>query len=222
MITINLRPGARRQGQRQAFGSLVDGFKGLGSRIKDPLLLAAIAVWVLVVGGLVGLWAVNARRLSTLEPRLAEVKAENRRFKTLLAQRRKEEAARDSILAQIQVIRGVDGSRYTWAHVMEEVHRALPEFTWLTEMSYVPTVPSDTAEAPPVTIQIKGRTMDVQAYTRFLRRLEASPWLADVTPVSIEQVVEKERPVTAFTLRTTFTQADSQFIRVAPLRQSLR
>ena len=30
---------------------------------------------------------------------------------------------------------------------------------------------------PPLTFQITGRTIDIQAYTRFLRQLEASPWI---------------------------------------------
>ena len=42
-------------------------------------------------------------------------------------------------------------------------------------------------------IQVNGRTVDIQAYTRFLRQLEASPWITDVTPVSAQTVVEKER-----------------------------
>jgi hypothetical protein len=40
--------------------------------------------------------------------------------------------------------------------------------------------------------------MDLQAFTRFLRQLEASPWVTDVVPISAQTVIEKERPVTAF------------------------
>jgi hypothetical protein len=43
-----------------------------------------------------------------------------------------------------------------------------------------------------------------------------------VTPVSAQTVVEKERPVTAFTIRATFRQADSAYIRTVPLSQSVR
>ena len=69
---------------------------------------------------------------------------------------------------------------------------------------------------------MNGRTVDIQAYTRFLRQLEASPWITDVTPVSAQTVVEKERPVTAFTIRATYSQADSAYIRTVPLSQSVR
>jgi hypothetical protein len=46
--------------------------------------------------------------------------------------------------------------------------------------------------------------------------------VTDVTPIAAQTVVEKERPVTAFTLRATFKRADSAYIRTAPLSQSVR
>ena len=61
-----------------------------------------------------------------------------------------------------------------------------------------------TRRAGAVQFEVNGRTVDIQAYTRFLRQLEASPWITDVTPVSAQTVVEKERPVTAFTIRATY------------------
>ena len=57
---------------------------------------------------------------------------------------------------------------------------------------------------------------------RFLRQLEASPWIHNVTPVSAQTVVEKERPVTAFSIRATYHKADSAYIRTAPFSQSVR
>jgi Tfp pilus assembly protein PilN len=74
----------------------------------------------------------------------------------------------------------------------------------------------------PVPFTINGRTVDIQAYTKFLRQLEASPWITDVTPVSAQTVVEKERPVTAFSIKATFRDADSAYIRTVPLSQSVR
>ena len=69
---------------------------------------------------------------------------------------------------------------------------------------------------------IEGRTVDIQAYTRFLRQLEASPWVGEVTPVSAQTIVEKERPVTAFVIRAQFRLADSAYIRTVPLSESVR
>jgi Tfp pilus assembly protein PilN len=86
---------------------------------------------------------------------------------------------------------------------------------------------ADTTKAEPVLpaavqFTVNGRTVDIQAYTRFLRQLEASPWITEVTPVSAQTVVEKERPVTAFSIKATYRQADSAYIRTVPLSQSVR
>src|SRR5688572_31495015 len=84
------------------------------------------------------------------------------------------------------------------------------------------TADSAAAVVPALQFNVNGRTVDIQAYTRFLRQLEASPWITDVTPVSAQTVVEKERPVTAFTIRATYGQADSAYVRTVPLSESVR
>jgi Tfp pilus assembly protein PilN len=141
----------------------------------------------------------------------------------------------------------VDGDRYVWPHVLDEVTKALPAYTWLVDMGLAPSTPAANIPAPPpahgakkapaaaaadtthlplvqpaVSFIVNGRTVDIQAYTRFLRQLEASPWITDVTPVSAQTVIEKERPVTAFTIKATFKQADSAYIRTVPLSHSVR
>jgi Tfp pilus assembly protein PilN len=244
MITVNLKPGQRRKrsGQNPLKG-LLDGlsvFREISAKVKDPLLMGAVGAWVVVVAGLGLIYLNNVRQLYVLEPRLEQARSEHKRFKAFLADKRRQEKIRDSLLAQITVIRNVDGDRYTWPHLLDEITKALPAYTWLTDLGFVPAVAAaapprapgakaDPAQdsllpppPPPVGFQINGRTIDIQAYTRFLRQLEASPWIGDVTPVSAQTVVEKERAITAFTIRASFTRADSAYIRTAPFSQSVR
>jgi Tfp pilus assembly protein PilN len=246
MITVNLRPGKRRKSSRSSldFKGLLDSFRGLGARVKDPLLLAAVGSWVLVLGFVGLVYVNNMRQLYTLAPRLEQARTENRRFKTFLADKRRQEQIRDSLLAQITVIREVDGDRYIWPHLLDEVTKALPAYTWLVDLaSTTPaarprassarprsagaqgaqpdSAAADTAPKP-LEFQLNGRTIDIQAYTRFLRQLEASPWIENVIPVSAQTVVEQERPVTAFTIRAAYKLADSAYIRTAPFSQSVR
>jgi Tfp pilus assembly protein PilN len=246
MITVNLRPDLKRKRARRPLTGAFDGVRGLGSRIKDPVLLVAVLSWVGVLGWLGFVFLGTTRELSALTPQLEQSRAENKRFKAFLAEKRHQETIRDSLVAQIGVIRTVDGDRYVWPHLLDEVTRALPAYTWLVDMgpagiaSRTPSAapapasakpatakPGDSTKVensppPPVQFEVNGRTVDIQAYTRFLRQLEASPWITDVTPVSAQTVVEKERPVTAFTIRATFRQADSAYIRTVPLSQSVR
>jgi Tfp pilus assembly protein PilN len=238
MITINLRPGKKRKRASNPFAGMFDGlsfFRELASRVKDPLLMGAVGAWVCVAGGLGLIYLNTVRQLFTLEPRLEQARSENRRFKAFLADKHRQEKIRDSLLAQITVIRGVDGDRYIWPHLLDEITKAVPAYTWLVDLGFTPAAPAPPAEPgkagaktdtaatvkPALTFQITGRTIDIQAYTRFLRQLEASPWISDVVPVSAQTVVEKERPVTAFIIRASFSRADSAYIRTAPFSQSV-
>jgi Tfp pilus assembly protein PilN len=237
MIAVNLRPGLKRKRAGSPLAGALAGVKAFGSKVKDPALMVAIAAWLGVAGWLGYTWLANTTELKALEPRLEQTRAEHKRFKSFLDQKHKQEQIRDSLLTQIITIRSVDGDRYVWPHVLDEVTRALPAYTWLVDMSPVtaPPPPPTTAaqakdkKAQPVdsapkslSFQVNGRTVDIQAYTRFLRNLEASPWISDVQPVSAQTIVEQERAVTAFTIRARFKQADSAYIKTVPLSQSVR
>jgi Tfp pilus assembly protein PilN len=237
MITINLKPGLKRKRSGNALGGVKERFADLAGRVKDPLLLGAAAAWIAVLGGMGVMYAGNAHTLTDSGQRLEQARAEHRRFKNFIAQKRKQELIRDSLLAQIGVIRGVDRDRYVWSHVLDEVAQALPPYTWLVDIgTTVPTaapapVPAaakdtsaaaDSAPPPPLAIRITGRTVDIQAYTKFLRQLEASPWIENVQPQSVTTVVENDRPVTAFVIAASYTTADSAYIRTVPLSQSVR
>lgn len=228
MIEINLLPGVKRKRAGGGKDAMLAGLRDMGTRIKDPMLLVAVAVWVLALAWLGWGYLSNARQMHTLEPRLEQARQENRRFKGLLQEKRRTEAIRDSLLAQISVIRTVDGNRYVWPHIMDEVARALPAYTWLTQVDVInSTAPVDTSGTDslinaPVNFEIQGRTVAIESYTRFLRQLEASPWLSNVTPMQAQTVVEQDRPVTAFTIRATFQRADSAYIRTVPFSKSVR
>jgi len=252
MITVNLRPDLKRKrAARNPLQGLTEGIRGLGAKVKDPLPLMVMGSWVGVIGFFGFVMVNTSRQLGQLEPRLEQTRAENKRFKAFLTEKRHQEMIRDSLVAQIGVIRSVDGDRYVWSHVLDEVSKALPAYTWLTDMgadgvtnrprNTPPPPPANTpaakkakaaadsaaaaaANAPrgPVPFTINGRTVDIQAYTKFLRQLEASPWITDVQPVSAQTVVEKERPITAFSIKATFRDADSAYIRTVPLSQSVR
>jgi Tfp pilus assembly protein PilN len=239
MITVNLRPDLKRKRARSPLRGVLESVRGVGTKVKDPVLIAAVVSWVGVLAWLGYVVIGTTHELNALEPQMEETRAEHKRFKAFLAEKRHQETIRDSLVAQIGVIRTVDGDRYVWPHLLDEVTKALPAYTWLVDMGFAaPAVapaqaaqPADAKQdttapavfvSPPVAFNLNGRTVDIQAYTRFLRQLEASPWITDVTPVSAQTVVEKERPVTAFTIRGTYRQADSAYIRTVPLSESVR
>lgn len=221
MISVNLKPGAKRGRAAPSFSLGLGGLKDALSRFKDPLPALAVLAWVAAIGWLGWTWTSNRSALAAGETRLEELRAEHQRYQDVLEQKRLAEAARDSVLNQIRTIRAIDGERFMWAHVLDQVAQALPPFTWLVDVSALPPNLADTTAAPPVEVQITGRTVDIQGYTRFMRQLEGSPWLGDVLTVSANTVVEQGRAVTAFIVKATYTAADSSEIRTVPVAESV-
>jgi len=235
MIEINLLPGKKRAAPAGAgfkLGLKLPDFRAILANITNPWLLAASAAWVLVLGGGLALFVTSRARLAVLNSRLEQVRVEKRRFDAVIAQKRQSEKIRDSLVAEINVIHQIDADRYIWPHILDQVTKALPPYTWLTGISAQaasgPPPPPAAAGAPPAPVQtavglsITGSTVDIQAYTTFLRQLAASPWLTEVTPASSQTVVEQDRPVTAFTVNARYRVADSVYIHTVPLTQSLR
>ena len=114
MITVNLRPDIKRKRARSPLRGVMEGIRGLGSKVKDPILLVGVVSWVGVLGFLGFVFISTTAELSALEPQLEQTRAEHKRFKAFLAEKRHQETIRDSLVAQIGVIRAVDGDRYVW------------------------------------------------------------------------------------------------------------
>ena len=226
MITVNLRPGQKRKAAAGGGADVMAGLKALGARVKDPYLVGSVAVFTGVVLWIGFMLISTNTAYSALGPKFEQAKEEHRRFDTLLKQKRRSEMIRDSLLSQIATIRGIDGNRYVWPHIFDEVAKALPPYTWLTLVTAMPPRPlaegADSTVVPALAFRLEGRTMDLQAYTRFLRQLEASPWVDGVSPMEAKTIIEKERAVTAFSIQAAFHPADSAYIRTVPLTQSVR
>ena len=226
MITVNLRPGQKRKAAGGGARQILDRIKCLGTKVNDPFLVGSVAACLGVAAFLGWAFVTNNAKFNDLGPRLEQARDEQKRFDNLLRQKHRAELIRDSLLSQIATIRGVDGNRYVWPHVLDEVAKALPPYTWLTTMTtFAAPAVADTADSGavrPTMFRVEGRTMDLQAYTRFLRQLEASPWLSDVTPLEAKTIIEKDRPVTQFIIQAAFQRADSAYIRTVPLSQSVR
>ena len=68
------------------------------------------------------------------------------RYAAVIAQRSAAEASRDSVVRQIDVIKAIDGTRFVWPHILDEVSRALPPYTWLVSIAQTSAVPSISPE----------------------------------------------------------------------------
>jgi len=227
MIHINLLPGPRK---KRSVGISLPNFGELTAQVKDPMLLTAVGAIVLSVGFIGALWLQESTRLANLRPQAQELRVEERNFRTLINEKRRMEVLRDSLLGELESIREIDRDRYVWPHILDEVSRALPDFTWLVNLDFIPPVPAiDPATGlpmedvtPPVRFSIEGRTSDIQAYTRFYRQMGQSPWFTDLRMGATQTVLEQERPIVSFQIEGTFRTADSAFIRTIPVTEDIR
>jgi Tfp pilus assembly protein PilN len=232
MIEINLLPGHKRR-KRAAAGFAMPDFGALIAKVKDPLLLGAVGAWVVVLGVMAFIYTAETRKLAAAERDVAKLEADASRFQALINQKRREEKLRDSLVAELDAIRTIDADRYVWPHILEEIAKALPDYTWLESVAVQAAGPagaaggsaaaeSDSTARRQVRVIIDGRTGDMGGYTRFLRQLSDSPWLGNVVAGPTKTVVENDKPVLTFTVTVTFRQADSAFIRTAPILESVR
>ncbi|MEX0856116.1 MAG: PilN domain-containing protein [Gemmatimonadota bacterium] len=91
------------------------------------------------------------------------------------------QARRDSIAQRVSIIQEIDGSRYVWPHIMDEVARALPDYTWLTRLIQV-------TGGSPVLFRLEGRSGTYFGLTTLMENLEASPFITGVELISSEQI----------------------------------
>jgi len=221
-IEINLLPGGKKK-KPGGGGLAMPNFGELIAQIKDPLLIGAVGAWVvgLSVVGLV--WYTQTNTLNALQPQLSEVQRQSRNFGQMIAEKERMGVLRDSLVLELDAIRAIDSDRYVWPHIMEEVTRAVPEFTWIVSLDAVNAVDQvledGTIVPAPVRFTIDGRTPNMQAFTRFVTRLQDSPWFSNVSTSGTNTVVENDRTVRAFQITGTYQVADSAFIRTVPITE---
>ena len=211
MIEINLLPTAEKSGggraRKRSAGTAAVGAKLPG----DPWLggLGIVAVLVLVFLA-VSFWRVNTR-IATAEAAVQTERQDSIRYAGTIELINALQAQQDTVEQQIEVIRSVDGRRYVWPHVLDEVSAALPPFTWLTELS----ARDGGGALPGLTIQ--GNAGSTQALTRFMRNLEDSPFLRDVTLVTSQQTEAEGRTFHRFTVEARYRQPERAFIQTQPV-----
>ncbi|MEW5917444.1 MAG: PilN domain-containing protein [Gemmatimonadota bacterium] len=238
MIEINLLPGGGKKGRAKSGGSLMPTFAGIGQRIKNPYLVTAVASLAIALLSVGGLHFTQRAEASELATREESALRDSARFGAVLKERRKLEARRDSVMKQLEIIKSIDSDRFVWPHVMDEVSRALPPYTWLKSISAVtpqaaPQQPQteeekkekekkDPLPSAPLKFKIVGNTVDIQALTRFMKLLETSPFVQKVQLSKSELAVVEGKELTEFTLEAEYERPAPDAIMTAPVSLSVR
>ena len=228
MIEINLAPGAepRRSYRAGRTPMRIPQLPAMGG--SGAVGLGAAGVLLLLLVGFF-FWRLGSQR-EALELRVEQEVTDSTRFATTIALINSLQQRQDTIQSKIEVIRSVDQRRYVWPHLLDEIGRSVPEYTWLTEIAVQedaapPPAPADTTEgalAPPPpprgpAFTIQGNAGSTQALTRLMKNLEASPFIRDVSLVTSEQVDVEGRTIHRFTVEARYETPDESVIETVPV-----
>jgi Tfp pilus assembly protein PilN len=210
MIEINLLPGAsKRRRSALAMPAWASGGKSMQF---DRIKAFVIAGWV--IGPLVVLFLFfgGRNRIQELEVAIEGAQRDSIRYAAIIAANEELQARQATITEKLEIIQEIDAARYIWAHILDEVSRAMPPHLWLITMSHVAGAPSN---RPRFTIE--GRAGHTRAMTQYVENLEASPFISGVRIADHQQVVEGGRAVYNFRLEMGYREPPPDAIRTVPL-----
>jgi Tfp pilus assembly protein PilN len=141
MIQVNLLPGGKKQARGAAKLDAASLVSNLTSRVRDPWLLGSAAAVIASVATVGLLFTSQNARASEVSVKLDRAVKDSTRYARVLEARQTLAAERDSVHRQLQIIRTIDENRYNWAHILDEVSRALPSYTWLTILEQTSKAP---------------------------------------------------------------------------------
>lgn len=213
MIEINLAPGAEagRPSKRRRASVSLPTLPALGADPRTLGIGAGVLVLLLAIGYMV--WNAGQRR-TELEAQIRTETADSTRFATTIDLIQSLRARQDTIQQKIGVIREVDRRRYVWPHLLDEISAAVPPFTWLTEIA---SAEAQDTVLPGLTFTMQGNAGSTQSLTRFMKNLEDSPFVRDVTLVTSEQTEESGRAIHRFTLEAEYETPDESAIETVPI-----
>jgi Tfp pilus assembly protein PilN len=207
MIQINLLPG--HEGGAAAARGVGAALAAARQRVlavaADKYLWGGLGAAAAAAAAVALLHTAQAARAAEAEAREGAAVADSTRYAAMLAARRSAVAERDSVRRQLAVIAEIDSTRYAWAHVMDEVSRALPPYTWLTavQQTSAPPTPDGLADSAAVGAATRGAAG------------AAAKLAADSAARAAEDEAPAERPLLTFRVvgQTVDIQALTAFMR---------
>ena len=142
MIEINLLPGDGKKKKRAKTSSGVkfeihpsQWFAGISEKITDKYMLGAVGAAAICGALIVLMFISQTARAAMLDAHETKAVKDSAQYSAVLNAKAKAEATRDSLYQQIAIIKSIDDSRYLWSHLMYEISNALPQYTWLMEIT---------------------------------------------------------------------------------------
>lgn len=213
MIEINLHPSGGK-GARTSRGllslRLPDSFRqGPGDGGRDVWTTIAIVVPALVVLAVGWMWFSTRSERSELDAKIVEAVEDSTRLADLRSLSDSLIQRDSRIQERLHLVQSLDGGRYVWSHLLDEISRSLPAYTWLTLVRRE-------APLPDLRVQVDGLAANPLAITRFVRNLQDSPYVSEVRIMGSQQQFVDNVPAQAFQLMLTYGAPPDELIRSEP------
>lgn len=212
MIEINLLPGTDRKKKRRTGGG--GGFSfNISEKLPDfdRIMMFSVAAWI--VGPLLGLYLFFGIQGEKTDVQLAidQAVADSIRYAQIISTQTSLRARQDTIAQKLVLIQEIDAGRYIWPHILDEVSRALPRYTWLLAVD-------QTSGGATPNFQIQGRTGNLPALTRYMDALESSPFLRSIELISSERIQMGDgQIVNNFVLSGAYEVPPMEMVETVPL-----
>lgn len=213
MIEINLHPsggkGARVSGKKLSM-RLPDSFrKSPGAGGRDVWTTIVVVVPALVLLAVGWMWFSTRSERAELDGKIAEAVEDSTRLADLRSLSDSLIQRDSRIQERLDLVQSLDGGRYVWSHLLDEISRSLPAYTWLTLVRRE-------AALPDLRVQVDGLAANPLAITRFVRNLQDSPYVSEVRIMGSQQQLVDNVPAQAFQLMLTYEAPPDELIRSEP------
>jgi Tfp pilus assembly protein PilN len=214
LIEVNLLPGSVKRAKRRKGKGIALSMPGLpGMPPMDRITAFTAASFILAPLALAWMFLGTRAKIAEIDESIETAVQDSTRYAQVIAANASLTARRDTIGQRLNIIQSIDEARFIWPHVMDEISRALPEFTWLTALS-------QTQPGPTPAFQISGQTGNNLALTKFMTQLEASPFITGVRLSQTNLLPPEQtgnRLVYEFVLEAMYEKPSADAIETVPL-----
>jgi Tfp pilus assembly protein PilN len=221
MIEINLMPGSAKRPRRRKRVALPTRKERTTASVsaapRDPLRVLTLFSVAVSVVAIAWLWFSAGSRTSELQTAIEGAQRDSVRYAAIIAANQQLHDRQTIVAEKLQVIQEIDQARYVWAHLMDEVSRALTPNAWLVNLQDIS--PIFGSKQP--RLRIEGRAGHTYVMTQFMTNLEQSPFIAGVTLINHQQIAEGARTMYSFTLEMNYSEPGPDAVRMVPLFATL-
>jgi Tfp pilus assembly protein PilN len=214
MIEINLLPGSVKRTKRKSGGGLpAVAMPKIKLPPMDKYIMAAIGMWAVAILLIVYMQLSTTSKLAAAKVQYNKLVRDTAAAHDKIELLKQLNGRSDTIAAKLKVIQELDAGRFDLAHILDEIGRNVPDYTWLVSIQ-----PAEGSGGPMnPSFRIEGRMGNPFALPKFIIDLESSPFIANVTLKKQQPVIENGKPMYMFSIEGTYEQPPAGITRTVPL-----